>query len=389
MVKTLTLRIRASTLEDLLETLPERPRVGVSVSEFGDRLVLVESSRIVNQFVTFAPEGENLQPFTIHVGPRGIRREVLWGNETRTLDRVVVVEQNRGLTSLDFTTWPLPPGLSRLILAVHPEDLQRLRTLRIMLVGTSRTGTHVAWSLLRLQPEKLILVDPDVWEIHHRDAAFIPLPESFLGRAKAVTLAEILQVIRDQEEISTEITVIPRSIWDVPPPVFADVDVVITAVDNLPARLFVDAVTESFRMLWVDLGLTATREAWGGSVRVIWPENERLRDIMGASLADWRRMLTRERPERERGMGSHPAVSQVNAGLGILALIQAVSGTIRGGELRWDFQQVAMQWEAWDRQENGVPRNRVGRTPSFLGEGIHGILRFRQWAELSLGSVWR
>lgn len=387
-MKPLSLRIRASTLRNLMETLPDRPRVGVSVSEFQDRMVLVEAGRIANQYVTFAPEDEDLQPFTVHVGPRGIRREIRFEDETWTLDRIVVVEEGVGITSLDFTRQSLPEGTSRLIRAISPEDLQRLRTTRIMLVGTSRTGTHLAWSLLRLQPEKLILVDPDVWEIHHRDAAFIPLPESFLGRAKAVTLAEILQTIKDQENIPTEIRVIPRSIWDIPYPVFADVDVVITAVDNLPARLYVDAVTETFRMLWLDLGLTATRNAWGGSVRVVWPENQRLRDTLWTSTEDWQQMLNQERPERERGMGSHPAVSQVNAGLGILALIRAVAGAIPAGELRWDFQHVEMAWEGWRNMREEL-RDRTGPTPSFLGEGIHGLLRFRQWVEFFQGGVWR
>lgn len=373
------IRLTHGTLGEVLESVRAGKNAAVPVSETrrnSGGLLLVECPSATRRLV-FSPRTREeegiLQVWTendvLMMSP------LTWEGETFEVARVVAMSGEKGVDILPRHQNPshYPSRMAVSLGEALPRVLPRLR---IVVVGTSRTGSHLAWGLLRFRPEKLILVDPDVWEPHHRDVPVLVLGESVMGRSKAVSLAETLEILAREEEIPAQVVPVPRAVWDVPVDLLAEADVLVSAVDNLAARLYLDVVAESFRALLLDVGVEASDDDWGGAVRVFWPEGPRLREVLPVSPEHWQQLYERRIPSGE-SHGALPPVAQMTAAMAQMMLLSALEGGVESGNLRWNWHTFQWNWQPWTE----VPRPDV----SFLGKGKRGLMEFQGWMDSLFG----
>ena len=368
------IRLHQETFETALQTVQQGEIATIPVShtylDSGDLVLLESPSSTRRLILTPRPQSGSdtlriwMEQDIWMVSP------LSWDGETWQVRRVVAMNPEKGIQVLPWSqhVLPLPQSVGISLGETLPPIFSRLR---IMVVGTSRTGSHLAWALLRLRPEKLILVDPDVWEAHHRDVPALVLGESMMGRLKAVSLAEALEGLAREEDSPTQVVPVPRAIWDVPVDVLAEADIIVSAVDNLPARLYLDVTAEAFRALLLDVGVEASADDWGGAVRVFWPEGPRLRTVLPITPEHWQQLHRRSIPSTREPHGALPGIAQITAGMAQLVLLSAVEGGVQGGSLTWNWQTFTWDWQPWFEG--------LQTEISYLGRGKAGLSQFWGW----------
>lgn len=145
-----------------------------------------------------------------------------------------------------------PPAdrYSRLRGALGADALQRLQGLVFALVGTGRTGSVLAHTLVRMGA-RVLLLDPDHVELHNLDGDVLPQHE---GLAKADAVARTLRALKRPGA-----WVDPRRL-DVAAPVsgllLARADLVLSCVDDDRARLWAAAWCAALLKPLLDVGVS-------------------------------------------------------------------------------------------------------------------------------------
>jgi hypothetical protein len=171
----------------------------------------------------------------------------------------------------DLETW------SRTIGALGGADVwQRLRRLRMAVVGCGRTGSLMAESLARLGVEELLLVDHDRLErANLGEMALVGAGD--VGDLKALALARHLEAVAP----GTRLTAITDAITK--PSVLAQAstaDVLVACVDNDAARLSVGILGAVYHRIVLDVGTAVPRtlseggETARADVRLVLPDHE-------------------------------------------------------------------------------------------------------------------
>jgi len=157
------------------------------------------------------------------------------------------------------------------------DERRRLRDMVVYIAGAGGLGTHQAQELQRLGARKLYLTDRDVIEESNLNRQVL-YGYSDLGRSKTVQAQRALQrfqlptAIEGLEDTVTTDTVLP-----------SDVDVVLDALDNAPARL---ALEGAARRAGVPLVHGAVG-GWYGQITSIVPDARfSLRSLLQPGLCE-------------------------------------------------------------------------------------------------------
>jgi molybdopterin/thiamine biosynthesis adenylyltransferase len=216
----------------------------------------------------------------------------------------------------------------------------RLRDARWCLVGAGRGGTALAHLLARQGALYLTVVDPDQIEPHNLDG--LPAPPDVVGSSKAQILAYLLQRFRPEMTAFAvpHSLVSPRgmeALWEA--------DLIVTAVDNVEARLVASAVAAAYLKPHLDLGQSVVaaegeRRELGVEVRLIVPGQGCLRCVGGTgglSLAEALYRLIHplqvEEDFRRERAGSLASLSSIAVGMGMRVMEDLLVGV--RGESAW------------------------------------------------------
>jgi hypothetical protein len=256
-------------------------------------------------------------------------------------------------------------------------------------VGAGRTGSLVVHDLARLEPRKIVLVDPDDIERHN-----VPAMDVSMGARTGTTKVRAIQAFLERVRSRVRLESYAASVLS--PGVFeavADADVIVSAVDNSRARLEASLVATLFLKPHLDIGtgiLEVRRRIRAGfEVRLIVPGDGCLLCIGGLPN------LGRPRPRnfRQERAGSSRFLNQAAAGHGMRLLSRLFEGTLERS-----------QWHRYDERTGGADelhfiRERRRRDCilcgfSGLGEraanrAVQSVLRRLPVPEANTLEVWR
>ena len=380
-MKVAIMHISAETFAGVLKSILSGeviPPIPVNVSEFGDFSLFTETKS---------------SPYEIHIrdkkdwtakeGVVGIDLDnmsdmsiLIWEGEKYRIKRMTFSAPGYGVYTLPFPRIKVPTELSETERVVSSFYLRQLQNLKFVIVGVSRTGFWIANGLANWQVNRLTLIDPDSFEPRHTDT--IPLGYDDFGRFK-VEVAE--KYIKSQHFNQININVINKSIFNVPLREIAQADIIISALDNAGARLFVDALSQSFNLLWIDTGVEIQEEMVGGKVRIFWPSGPRFRNVEKDALTikDWSLLYKRETPSTSPERKTLAPAHIITANYTLLSLIKAIRGEVTGGEILWYWgEDVSAQWKAYD--------NEVSQKPDLFGKGLNGITEYKKWLTYVFGN---
>jgi hypothetical protein len=247
---------------------------------------------------------------------------------------------------------------SRTIGALGGEETwRRLIGLRVAVVGCGRAGSVIAGMLARLGIQHLVLIDPDIIELHNLGEMDI-VTDDDLGDLKVEAVAERLRSHR------TSIVPLPARVSD-PAALSAvkDCDVIFCCADNDAARLMTAVVATLYHKVLIDIGTGIFFEgavrSMGADVRLILPAqgcllcrgnlgnySQAIEDICNPKAAaglykDWRRQRA----------GSLRDLNQMATAVGVQMLQDLVCERIResiwarvefddAGRMRVDYPTV-------------------------------------------------
>jgi hypothetical protein len=209
----------------------------------------------------------------------------------------------------------------------------RLRDARWCLIGAGRGGTALAHLLARQGALYLTIVDPDQIESHNLDG--LPAPPDVIGSSKAQILSYLLQRFRP------EMTVYPVPYSLVSPQgmeALWEADLIVTAVDNVAARLVASAVAAAYLKPHLDVGQSVVaaegeRRELGVDARLIVPGQGCLRCVGGTgglSLAEALYLLIRpprqEEDFRQERAGSLASLGSIAVGMGMRVMEDLLVG---------------------------------------------------------------
>lgn len=131
---------------------------------------------------------------------------------------------------------------------------ERLRGLRLALVGCGRTGSLMAEALVRTGFRDISLLDPDVVEAHNLGEAATFVVKD-VGRHKVSALRDHLLGIADPLGMAARIEAVVGNIWDLRGARTArDAELIVTCVDNDRARLSAALVATIYHRALLDVG---------------------------------------------------------------------------------------------------------------------------------------
>jgi molybdopterin/thiamine biosynthesis adenylyltransferase len=177
-------------------------------------------------------------------------------------DQVVVLPEPAAANSAET--------YSRQVLAWGNLGQNQLAAAHVAIVGAGGTGSQVAIQLAHLGVGQLTLVDFDTVEESNLSRILGSTP-SDVGRNKVDVLADVVRAINPKLLVRA----VPRSVIDVDPLLFADVDVVMCATDGHGSRALLTELAQQYLLPVIDLGVdvipTAGGVQAGGQVRVLRP----------------------------------------------------------------------------------------------------------------------
>jgi hypothetical protein len=240
---------------------------------------------------------------------------------------------------------------SRTISALGLSTWKRLRSLRIAIVGCSRTGASVTSTLAMLGAQHLILIDPDVVETHNL-AEVESVGRNDIGKPKVDAVTAYLYSRGQVTDSGATIRAISKGIRESYREAVA-ADVIFCCVDNDEARLACGILSTLYHKVLIDVG-TAILDApmphsnrtgaieMGADVRMLLPGDGCIRCY--GSLPDNEdaaaKLAGMYQSNRTQGgmwwmsrRGSLRNLNMVAVGIGIQMLFDLVSGKIE--ESRW------------------------------------------------------
>ena len=309
-----------------------------------------------------------------------------WENESFWVDRITVAGPEYGVHILpSVIRMDIAPFFNRTRRVFPPYKFMELKRLRVILVGVSRTGMSIFEEFLvfrrgnihsaqQFTEGKLVLIDPDRFEPHHRDTLLLERED--IGKFKVDVAREKSEQIPDYPQ--GEIEVFKKSIYDVPLEVFANSDVIITAVDNVSARLYADVISDAFNLVWIDTGVEISEREIGGEIRIFWPHDPRFREVMNIRIEDWVGLLRQriENSDTER-MTLSPVHKEMGKAAFLSLLLNVIEGGREGGRIRISWSRSTVEYKKW---------NKVRRILNTRGKGLEGINHFRRWVVETFGN---
>lgn len=152
------------------------------------------------------------------------------------------------------------------------EDLKTIQTKKVIVIGLGGIGGNLVHHLVRLGVRRFVLVDYDRFDMSNLNRQLYSHQYN-IGKYKAMVVKnELLQILP-----GVEITVCMKKIQELEMPLFADVDYIMDAVDNIETKVFIE-----------DLGTQANKPVlhgacggWFAQVGWLQPGSTVLRDMYG------------------------------------------------------------------------------------------------------------
>jgi adenylyltransferase/sulfurtransferase len=220
--------------------------------------------------------------------------------------------------------------------AIEWWDQNRLRQAHILVVGAGALGNEVLKNFALIGVGNIVVVDMDNIELSN-------LTRSILFRAsdEGVSKAECAAIM--MREICPDINVIPLKgniLADIGLGYFRWADVVVGALDNRDARVFVNLACAQIGRLWIDGGI----EVLQGIVRGFAPPETACYECT-MSQADWDQInlrrscsLLARRALAQRGVPTTPTTASVIGGMQVQEVIKSLHGleTLQGKGFYFD-----------------------------------------------------
>lgn len=165
----------------------------------------------------------------------------------------------------ELTRWSRTRG------ALGDDVWRKVRAASVAVIGASRSGSLLAWMLAALGVQRLLLVDPDVLELHNLDA-MCGVTEADVGRSKTKALAERLTRFRSDLAVhALACSAADARVVDC----VRGVDLLATCVDRDMPRLAAAVLAERFLKVHLDIGTGVTGDGHerliAGDVRLLLP----------------------------------------------------------------------------------------------------------------------
>jgi hypothetical protein len=202
--------------------------------------------------------------------------------ESASIDRISVAGDT--ITIWDYGTHDAVGAADaeialRTIQAFGDGTYQRLKTLRIGVVGCSGTGSPVIEQLVRLGVGELVLVDPDKIEKKNLNR-ILNSKRADIGRAKVDVLRKAIKEV----DIGTRTKVYNKSLFESRPALhnLITCDVVFGCVDSVDGRNLLSRLTNFYLIPFFDLGVSLVADGAGsvntvaGSVHYVQPAKSSL-----------------------------------------------------------------------------------------------------------------
>jgi molybdopterin/thiamine biosynthesis adenylyltransferase len=177
-------------------------------------------------------------------------------------DQVVVLPEPAAAASTE--------NYSRQVLAWGNLGQNQLAAAHVAIVGAGGTGSQVAVQLAHLGVGQLTLLDFDTVEESNL-SRILGSTGADVGRTKVDVLEAAVRAVNP----NLRVRAVPRSVIDVDPLLFANVDVAVCATDGHGSRALLTELAQQYLLPVVDLGVdvipTASGVQAGGQVRVLRP----------------------------------------------------------------------------------------------------------------------
>ena len=148
------------------------------------------------------------------------------------------------------------PTFDRQVRAFGVAGQQRLRRLRVAIVGLGGTGSIAAQQLVHLGIRRFVLIDPDVVEETNLNRVVSATP-SDIGHSKVSVAARYLQAFDGQ--VST-VALVSDVVRDAVARQLVDADLILCCTDSHGSRAVVQQVAYQYLIPCIDLGSTITQE---------------------------------------------------------------------------------------------------------------------------------
>ncbi|WP_133500049.1 ThiF family adenylyltransferase [Cognatilysobacter terrigena] len=249
----------------------------------------------------------------------------------------------------------------------------RLRPLRIAIVGCSGTGSVVVELLSRLGVGELILVDPQVVEERNLNRIInSSVADVAAGRSKVRALADA--VTRNLGDCAPRFQCIAGTLQDAWP-VVATADIVFGCTDSAEARMHLDLLCHHYTLPYFDVGVDISADGHGGvryvgaAVHYLQPGGDSLLARKGYRMSTVEaEALRRESPERyaeQRRVGyiehveeDRPAVISLNtfaASMAVNELLARVHGFRGDSDTAFAARRVHLREEYTRFEPAGSP----------------------------------
>jgi molybdopterin/thiamine biosynthesis adenylyltransferase len=206
------------------------------------------------------------------------RRRLAAGRQSLTLAETHALAQEFGCSVAEVELAALqarvvPERYRRNLGTVGIEGQMRLLRATVAIVGAGGLGGWIIEGLARMGVGHLIVVDGDVFQENNLNRQ-LGCTESTLGRPKAACLAERVA------QVNRAVHVTAHSTWlteENGPALLAGAEVIVDALDTLPARLLLQRVARALRVPLVHGAIGG----YAGQVMTILPEDAGLEALYG------------------------------------------------------------------------------------------------------------
>jgi ubiquitin-activating enzyme E1 C len=154
-------------------------------------------------------------------------------------------------------------------------DQYRLMSSRVLVAGVGALGCEIAKNLALMGVGELILVDYDVVELSNLSRQML-YDDHDVGKPKAAVAEEKIRRMNPHVSVAG----LQRDIRQLPQEVFANVDVLVSCVDNWPTRRWFNSVAVLHNRLLVDVAV----DGYYGNVQVIVPRKTACIECHGDTL---------------------------------------------------------------------------------------------------------
>jgi hypothetical protein len=316
-----------------------------------------------------------------------------------TLERVTVVGDDLSFYLSEQISSPVPASGQRVAQVFGQGTFDRLRKLRVAVIGCSGTGSIVIEQLARNGVGALLLVDPDVVEEKNLNRiANATVQDARVARSKVEVAARSIRAMG----LGTEITLHARTLFA--PDVVRAVsvcDVVIGCMDTIDGRHVLNKLACFYLQPYIDLGVRIDADGHGGvtqvcgSVHYLRPDGSSLLSRNTYSLEQVRAAAMQRtdpvgfRRQLEEGyirgvQEDRPAVIQLNSLVASIAVNELLA---RLHPFRLDPNQdyavtrVSLSHGIWEHEAEGAPCTVLAR---HAGRG--NVEPLIDWTELGVGA---